>query len=158
MPTPTYTALASVTLSASASEVVFSGLPQTFRDLILVCEGTASTATGLVFQANGDTGSNYSEVVAYGDGSNPYSSSSSGTSFQVGRFDTNRAMATTQFMDYSATDKHKTMLVRYGSASVATYMRAARWASTSALTSIRITTQSGTFSSGSTFNLFGVIA
>ncbi len=151
-----YIALANITLTSTDSEIVFANIPNTYRDLVLIANGTASTATGLVFKANTDTGSNYSEVYALGDGSSPASGSSSGTSFQIGRFDTNPAMTVTQFMDYSATDKHKTVLVRYGSASVATYMRAARWASTTALNTITITTQSGTFSIGSTFALYGI--
>jgi hypothetical protein len=109
---------------------------------------------------NGDSGSNYSNMVAYGDGSSTASASGSGTSFELGYFTTNPAMSITQVLDYSATDKHKTTLIRYGSpaSSNITAMRVARWASTSAITSITLTTTTGTYSIGTTFSLYGIVA
>jgi hypothetical protein len=63
-------------------------------------------------------------------------------------------------MDYSATDKHKTVISRFGSAARETQATASRWANTAALTSINFFQESGgvTFSTGSTFSLYGVIA
>jgi hypothetical protein len=68
-----------------------------------------------------------------------------------------------QVMDYSATDKHKTVLVRANtnapSVSGVVYASAGRWASTSAVTSLVLLPEVGpNFAIGSTFNLFGVIA
>jgi hypothetical protein len=158
VPTPTYTPLATVTLGSSASSVSFSSIPATYRDLVLVVSGTTSTGAGAPTRFNGDSGSNYSQVFAAGDGSSPFSSSGSGTSLEIGFFTANPAMSITQIMDYSATDKHKTVLVRYGSpaSSNVTAMRAARWANTSAITSLAITLGSGSFLTGSTFNLYGI--
>jgi hypothetical protein len=68
-----------------------------------------------------------------------------------------------QVMDYSATDKHKSVLVRANSDAPSqngvVAAVAGRWASTSAVTSVVLLPEVGpNFASGSTFNLFGVIA
>lgn len=153
-----YIPLATLTLSGSDSEIVFSGIPATFKDLVLIVQGTTTTGAGLPMRFNGDSGSNYSNVVAYGDGSSTASGSGSGTSFELGYFTTNPAMSTVQIMDYAATDKHKTALIRYGSPASTniTAMRAGRWASTAAISSITLTTTTGSYASGTTFSLYGV--
>jgi hypothetical protein len=62
-------------------------------------------------------------------------------------------------MDYSATDKHKTVLSRYGNSSTEVDMAASRWADTSAINSIQILlADAETYSAGSNFSLYGVIA
>lgn len=162
MPTPTYTPIASVTLSASASEVVFSGLPQTYRDLILVATGTMITGnTDVLIALNGDTNSsNYSRVYMWGDGSTT-GSGTANTRYitQYGYWGTaSQATLTVQLMDYSATDKQKTFLTRAGRASVGVDAIASRYASTSAVTSITLTGAAYSFASGTTVNLFGVIS
>lgn len=165
MATPTYDLLDSVTLSSSASSVTFSSIDQSYRDLILAIElkATGSSNVAALLKINSDTGSNYSYVVATGNGSTAVSSSgtlsfgiiqnsSSGTS-------TIPTHLFVQFLDYSATDKHKPWLSRGNGAGVGTEMIAGRWASTSAITSLTLD-KSGTqdFPSGSTFYLYGVAA
>jgi hypothetical protein len=160
MPTNTYTPIASVTLSATASEVVFSGLPQTFRDLILVTDSIHST-TGVAVNCrfNGDAGSNYSFVFMRGNGSAATSSSGTTTAMNAtDTFTTRGYTGTLQIFDYSQTNKHKTALLRKGGAFEDVQAWAQRWANTSAINSISLTTGSGTFASGSSFTLFGVIA
>ena len=158
MPTTTYTPIASVTLSASASEVVFSGLPQSFRDLILVVTGTATATMTFGVQFNGDTANNYTYVEMTGDGSSASSSSGSLSQALVGRFTTSQSVSTAQIMDYSATDKQKTVLGRGGASNELVRASASRWANTAAVTSIRVVPLSNSFASGTTFNLFGVIS
>lgn len=160
MPIPTYTPLANITLGSSAANVTFSSISGSYRDLILVGQGLSSTASGINIRFNSDTGSNYNQIVMYGDGSSVASSSSSSqTSFQVGRFDNSTlANFTANFMDYSATDKHKTSLHRYNSSGVLTAARTSRWAATSAITSFVLYLDSGTFNSGCTFALYGIVS
>lgn len=168
MPTTTYTPIASVTLSASASEVVFSGLPQTYRDLILVTNArTASGTSYFRMRFNGDAGSNYSHVQMLGfEGNGVQSASATLDSLDldyVGNALTSQDnVHQLQIMDYSATDKQKTCLLRQKMHSSAGDLRvgavAVRWASTSAITSMRIFLNSGNIASGSTFNLFGIVS
>jgi hypothetical protein len=168
MPTNTYTPLATVTLGGTDSEILFSSIPATYRDLILIAQirsqagGTGDVAR---LQLNSDTGSNYPRVGMYGTGSSAGSFSGTDPGFilqtsasgsTAGVFDYN----VVQIMDYSATDKHKTALLRQSEATGTTVLaQAARWSNTAAVTSLRITTDGGdAFSVGSTFSLYGVIA
>ena len=159
MPTNTYTPIASVTLSATASEVVFSGLPQTFRDLIVVYSGSNTTGlAGLRVRFNGDSSSIYSTVNMNGESSGATSSAQTETSANIGVSSTGQSSTIIQIMDY-ATDKHKTILGR-GNTLATSFVRATagRWANTSAVTSVTLSTFAYDFNSGSTFTIFGVIA
>lgn len=166
MGTPTYTPLATITLGSSATSITFSSIPATYRDLILVCNWqNSSTGSAGRLQINGDTGSNYFGVWMTGTGTSAVSASeSSETSARVagasvGLANTYSNIAILQFMDYSATDKHKTVISRYGSASTESQATASRYASTSAITSIRFFDVLGqTFAAGSTFNLYGIVS
>jgi hypothetical protein len=60
-------------------------------------------------------------------------------------------------MDYSVTDKQKTVLSRTNS-SFGTDITAGRWASTSAITSVTVYPSSGDFEIGSTFALYGIVS
>ena len=60
-------------------------------------------------------------------------------------------------MDYSATDKHKTTLVRNDQSGV-TGMWAGRWANTAAINRLDIIGANGTFPIGTTLNLYGIVA
>jgi len=164
MPTPTYTPLATVTLASSASSVTFSSIPATYRDLILTVAGTNSANAFITLQFNGDTGSNYSMVFMQGSGSGATSTSSSGVEIITSQNNVGTALKTglIQIMDYSATDKHKTVLARTDGENSGTRLTAAlaaRWANTAAITSIRVYDGNGSnYLTGSTFNLYGVIA
>jgi hypothetical protein len=61
-------------------------------------------------------------------------------------------------MDYSATDKHKTVLVRSNAASTGVEAIAQRWASTAAITSILVFPSTGSWAAGGTFSLYGIVA
>ena len=161
MPTPTYTALANITLGSSASSVTFSSIPTTgFRDLVLVIDNaTTSTNQEFNFRFNSDTGSNYSYVYAAAVASGPESvSGSAQTQGRLGNINTTAANHIMQVMDYSATDKHKTVLVRSNNVGASqTWMLANRWASTSAVNTIRIFTGTGTtMPAGVSFALYGI--
>jgi hypothetical protein len=154
MPTPTYTALATVTIGTAVSSVTFSSIPATYRDLIVVFNGTVSTANDYYLTLNGDT-SNYSMVRMLGTGS--ATSSMSASTREVGVAYTTQGNIITQIMDYSATDKHKTTLSRsnYPDQNLLAY--ASRWASTAAVTSVGFTIQGGhNFQTGATFSLYAI--
>jgi len=167
MPTPTYTPLANITLTGSAATLTFSSISGLYRDLVLVADMGATSTNTLYCRVNGDTGSNYNYVIAKGNGSSTssygYSSQSAiGISgYENGVTNTTRSMLRLSILDYSATDKHKSLLIRLDNAATAdvgTWMNASRWASTSAVTSFVIYPGSGSFTSGSTFALYGVAA
>jgi muramidase (phage lysozyme) len=164
MPTPTYTPLATVTLGTAASSVTFSSIPATYRDLILVYNFLGSTSAFTNFIVNSDTTANKARVRMIGGPSTSTFSDSSSTDgdFYTGPLNTTSPTSGIyQLMDYSATDKHKTFLGRWGefqSGDQVVNAYAYRWPSTSAITSINCRTSSGNFAIGATFNLYGVIA
>jgi len=160
MPTPTYIPLATVTLGTAAASVTFSSIPATYRDLVVVVNGSLASGSSLYYTLNSDSGSNYSQVVA--QGFSPTSSSSTDTvmvPWSPNNIAANtRFLLTSQFMDYSATDKHKTALHRLNGTSGASLfvaMSAARWANTAAVTTLFVQANVN-INVGSTFNLYGI--
>jgi len=160
MATPTYEPIATITLSSSASSVTFSSIPQDYRDLVLVLTGSTTVTTNVDITINSDNASDYGVVTMEGDGSSTFSNSNSDNNrLTVGvSFDTEQGSIILQFMDYSATDKHKTFLERFSNVNHGAMAAAFRYVNTSAITSVEIFTQSGDFSTGSTLSLYGIEA
>jgi len=155
--------LQNITLGSAQATVTFASIPSTFRDLRLVVQpimvASGPVEAGIIF--NGDTGGNYSRVYAEGSGSSVGSSSQSGVTRLIVLYhnSTLQGNSLVDVMDYSATDKHKTVLSRLNNTAVLTGMGAGRWASTTAVNSIQFAALNGTsFAAGSTFALFGVVA
>jgi hypothetical protein len=156
MPTPTYTPLATVTLGSATASVVFSSIPATYRDIVIIFDGATTVSDGVGARFNGDTGNNYSAVRMTGSSAGAISDSFSGISRIIqtaGDVD----MFVSQVMDYSATDKHKTVLTRSSISTNVTGI-AARWANTAAITSITVFSPGSTMTTGTTISLYGVIA
>jgi len=85
----------------------------------------------------------------------------SSTTDLVVPFSNNHAVFTVNIMDYSATDKHKTVLTRASTAASSVWAIAGRVATTSAITSVAFIgpdDASDQFLSGSTFALYGIVS
>ena len=150
-----YVALATTTLGSAAGSVTFSSIPATYKDLIVVADFTGSGNALVNVNFNGDT-SNRTRVGMFGD-------SSSAGSFTASNIVLGAALSTTrtasvlQIMDYSATDKHKTVLLRANNAGISDVSaQAGRWASTNAINTIALVPASGNLNSGTTISLYGV--
>tara|TARA_R110000822_G_scaffold23423_1_gene72476 strand:- start:119 stop:616 length:498 start_codon:yes stop_codon:yes gene_type:complete len=161
MATPTYTLIDSVTLTTEAT-VTFTSIPQTFGDLVLVVnQSSPSGAKGTRLFFNGDGGSNYSSVSMYATAT-VGSGFGSTSNLTVGGYNTASNVgvpmfSVSQIMDYSATDKHKSVLSRSNTptgSSNGVVAWAGRWANTSAITQIEIS--DGNWAVGSTFFLYGI--
>ena len=157
MPTSTYVALATTTLSGGETEVTFSSIPATYRDLVLVIAGSSSTASGLEAKINGST-ADMSTVYMYGTGSGSGVSGSATGVAVIGQIDSSGGVSTTHFLDYSATDKHKTFLTRGNRAAGIVIAYANRWAQTAAINSVAMTMQAGSLNSGTVISLYGIEA
>ena len=157
MATPTYVALATVTLSSAVNSVTFSNFSG-YRDYIVVAERSVTSGSNSEkFYLNGDTtNNNYTRVAMYGTGASALSYS--GTNSSTVALTTTSGLIIYQLMDASATDKHKVFLYRENKASVQTLAAAHRWASTAAVTSIEIEAENNTYAIGSTFSLYGIEA
>ncbi len=157
MPTATYTPLANITLGSSASSVTFSNIPNTYRDLVLVVNGTAGPTNDIKLNFNGST-SGYSWVAMFGQASGPVSNSGSLSYANIHYCaSADRYSIITNIMDYSDTNKYKQILNRSGQ-SAQVFATTNRWENTNAITSIALAPQTGTFASNSVFELYGVIA
>lgn len=162
MATSTYELIETQTLSSNSASVTFTSIPQTYRDLIVVQNATAPFGTKAQLRFNGDTGFNYDFVTAEGTGSFTESLQTNGIDkiFNGGgnnTMDTNVSLTTWQIMDYSATDKHKSLLIRASSGGLIANMVAAVYKSTTAITSMEFRLQDGqNIQSGSTFSLYGI--
>jgi hypothetical protein len=163
MPTNTYTALATVTLGGSDSSITFASIPATYRDLILVINGSTTGNADYGLRFNGDSGANYSFVYMGGNGSSAASGSNTANQIVLDAYFWRSSEISTniaQVMDYSATDKHKTVLSRNNVAGGGVDAFASRWANTAAITSVEVFIATGgqSFATGTTLSLYGVIA
>lgn len=161
MPTPTYTPLWSTTLASATSSITLGGVPQTYRDLIIVFNGTFASNDYLRMRFNSDSAGNYSYLNMGGYSGGTSTSSSTGADMiQLGYAEAGqRFNAQISVFDYVATDKHKSVLARSGGydAGLSTNAYAGRWASTSAITSVRFHLWSGgNFATGTTLALYGI--
>lgn len=161
MATPAYIPIYTTTLASAASSVLMAGIPQDYRDLVLVAETKISSGGGdLALRANGAT-TNYSQVVMRGNGSTAASFTVATTYLRMSVNDPasgEKHLLQADLMDYSATDKHKTILSRSDNAADSTGAIASRYASTSAVISLELFMQTGTnFDAGTTVSLFGIL-
>jgi hypothetical protein len=163
MPT-TYAPIATTTLGTAASSIDFTSIPATYTDLKVVFVGTATSATGLRAQFNGDTATNYSRTSLLGDGGSVYSQRASSVAFvSLGINDNlSTTVPTLRTMDIFsyAGSTNKTVLtnestetnVSGGAATVAVQL----WRNTSAITSISLNVSGTTIAAGSTATLYGI--
>jgi hypothetical protein len=159
MATNTYVALQKTTLTSSASSVTLSSIPQTYTDLVLVISGSASASIDLRYTLNSDSGSNYSRTYLVGNGTSAISGrDTSITYLPISALETTQSMSLVSFMNYSNTTTFKTTISRTSAASAFTNAIVGLWRSTAAISSMTLTTSSGTITAGSTFSLYGIAA
>lgn len=158
MPTPTYIGLANTTLTGTASVVTLSSIPNTYRDLVIVIEGAPTARPDQIrLRFNSDSGNNYVTLEAGGNGTSAYTGSYTDSNAIIGYLTTTaRINSVVNVLDYSTTDKEKAVFSRQSAAAEATTLRVHRWANTSAITSVSISTQNSTFAPGFTFALYGI--
>jgi len=155
MATATYIALANLTFTGDSS-ITFSSIPATYRDLVLIVTAT-STSSQTYCRVNGDgNNGNYFNVQMRGNSSGAQSSSDNPSIIYVFHADGDNGSAIMHFMDYSVTDKHKTVLVRSNAGTGEVGAIASRWANTNAITSIEIFPNSATMDGS--VALYGIVS
>lgn len=159
MPTNTYVALDTRTLSANTAFVEFTGISSAYTDLVLVGFAKNPTAgDNLVLNINNAT-SGYSNTRIIGNGSTATSSRTSNFPVAlIGNVGTEWGNFITQFMNYSNTTTFKTFITRCNFANSETQASVNLYQSTSAISSIKISMSDQVFSAGSTFSLYGIRA
>jgi hypothetical protein len=163
----TYKPIQSVVLASNTANVTFSGIDQSYTDLRLVISVRSNNADTLeipVLRYNGDTGSNYSRTILYGDGSTLASARSSnqtyiGLEYTVGDLASagTFGLLTFDIPSYSSSILTKQTLIRINEPNSTVRAQASLWRSSSPITSISFTPGLGTaWSAGSTFSLYGI--
>jgi hypothetical protein len=161
----TYTPIATTTLGSAQTTITFSSISGTYTDLFLTCNFGTSGVTNAGMRLNGDTGTNYSLTYLEGNGT----SATSGRATNDTRINFTSAswyvstgfsnIINVNLMNYANTNTFKTMLNRNGASDRGTMGAVGLWRNTAAITSIAIFVDSGqTFSTGSTFTLYGIKA
>jgi hypothetical protein len=156
--TATYSLIQGQTLATATGTIAFTSIPETYNDLILVCNYTTTDAANIYMTLNNDTTSTYYRQWLYGTGS--AASAGHGT---VAYLNNSATISTTpvntilNILDYSNATTHKTTLVRHSNASGETLAEVILYPQTTAISSVRIIGTS-TFAIGSTFRLYGIEA
>ena len=159
----TYVSIASQTLSSAAASVTFSSISGAYTDLVLITNPSSATGSQSIYiQFNSDTGTNYSRTVIYGDGSSASSGRDSTYNYIRMGFNTGAQTANiTQIQNYSNATTYKSTLSRsntFAGSAGYVYASVGLWRSTSAITTLLVGVDTGTFASGSTFSLYGIAA
>jgi len=156
----TYEPIATTTLGSTQNQVDFNTISSAYTDLVLVFNGGVTSTADIWLRMNSDTGSNYSRTRLTGDGSSAASTRNSGAStifVSVGTVGSNANMIINIF-NYANSTTYKTTLTRFNS-SAYTAASVGLWRSTSAITSLTLKAEAAdTFTSGSTFTLYGIKA
>ena len=164
-----FDSIATTTVGAGgASSVTFSSIPGAYTHLqIRGLNRDTTVAAGfqvLGVQFNGDTGSSYSLHRLTGDGSNVVATGGANTTtFYTATTVLNKANTYGGFildiLDYANTNKYKTARSLDGSdgnGSGEISLRSGSWRSTSAITSITLTTTGTLIAQYSSFALYGI--
>ena len=163
MATATYDLIATATLSSSGT-ITFNSIPSTYTDLRVVCVATTTSTTNFWMQFNSDSGTNYSVTYLGGDGSSVSSLTETNTTSvraTLGNTSTTiPGLWTFDIFSY-ASSVYKTVLSsentdRNGSGYSAREVNC--WRSTSAINSITLLPNTGSFASGTTATLYGIKA
>lgn len=164
MPTSTYDLIASNVLTTNSTSVTFSSIPNTYRDLILVITARQTAGTGQnQLRFNSVSLSQYANVSMEGTGSARQSVGGTGNAwiyvnFNNGDLDAQFSTTIIQIFDY-AINKNKTILSRGNNLGSGTSVgaNAHGWANTDAIDTI-LCQASGTYQSGSSFYLYGIVS
>jgi len=161
-----------ITLSASASNVTFTNIPSTYSHLqvritSLSDVNTASGGANINLQFNSDTGSNYAWHELYGTGASAAAGAGTSQTFIKTGYTADSTTGYTgasviDILDYANTNKYKTVRALTGSdingSGGYILLRSGVWMNTNAVTSLKLTNQSGNLKQYSQFSLFGIKA
>jgi hypothetical protein len=166
MPTPTYETIATTSLSGTSSSIDFNSITSAYTDLVIVIIPIGSTQNYLQIQFNGDTNSNYSRQVLSGNGSsNASDQRDNRTAIEL---DYNEQISTganyaseINIFDYTNTVTFKNVMAKANSngnnsGSYGFGWAIGTWRNTGAITSIKLSTNSGTFAAGTRATLYGI--
>jgi hypothetical protein len=158
-------AIKTFTNPSATAGVTLSDIPSTYKHLMLVTNLKASTGNSDVgIVANGDTGTNYSYMMFYGNstgGKNPYRTTRA--SYQITNWSYPDSSvfttAVTYFHNYSNPNLWKVLNSRSvrGNSGGGVDVGQSHWFSTATINSLYIFGFPNSFAAGCTFSLYGIV-
>ena len=164
----TYTLIEAKTLTTTTASITFSSIPATYTDLLLkISSRNNDIYNEIHFRFNGNSGSNYSGLNLYGNGSIAQSSSSSSISSlqnltveSVSGQTANTFGNTELYIPNYTSSNNKSVsadgVQENNATSAQAMLGAGLWAQTGAITSIEAFPSIGSFVADSTFYLYGI--
>jgi hypothetical protein len=162
------TKIAEVNGTGSSGSIVFTSIPQTYTDLLLVISGR-TTATGnhvSTLQFNSNSGANYNFRFLQGTGGAASSgAATSTTSFQIGYVNDagttsntfcNQSVYIPNYTSSTAKSMSVDSVQENNGAQGLGWINAGSWSLTSAITAIDCGVSSGFWTSTSTVSLYGI--
>lgn len=172
LPIGSYESIQTVNGTGSSGSITFTSIPQTYKHLQLrYISRTTQNAPGYAetdvrIQFNGDTGANYSHHKAIGTGSATITASGVASTNQIITWSAIASGASNvythgviDFLDYSSTSKYKTARALHGqdfNGGGNILLVSGLWRNTAAISSISMTLYSDSFTTASSFALYGI--
>jgi hypothetical protein len=173
--TSAYFPIATTTLANASGSVSFTSIPADYKHLQIrgwvKYTATGNDRSAVHVRFNSDSGSNYNFGTLYGTGTNIFSDQAINQSItrlasvaapsSFSSYNNIFGIFVADILDYANTNKYKTIMGTggfdsNGAALGNTALQSGGWLSTSAITSMAITPDSGNWSVGSQFTLYGV--
>lgn len=158
---PTYNPIQTITLGTNSTSVSFLNIPQTYTDLILICNvNNSSTLADGFIRFNNDSATNYSRTQMYGSGTAASTTNQSNQdgAYLGGYFGNEPTNAIITIYSYTNTNFFKTAIGFANTPNRNTISTVCLWRSTAAITTITFGVNGGNLASNSTFSLYGVTA
>jgi hypothetical protein len=168
VPATSYESIATVSGTGSSNTISFTSIPSTYKHLQVrfISRSTSSSYNQINLQFNSDTAANYSVHLINGDGSTVVAyggANATSISVGMGTGSSNSAnlygASVIDVLDYANTNKFKTtraLAGADGNGSGYLWYASGNWRSTSAVTSIQLIAESGSFTTDSKFALYGI--
>jgi hypothetical protein len=156
--TATYDKIATTTLGSSAANITFNSLGS-YTDIVLVYTHSSGVAGQIGLRFNGDTGSNYSGTVLYGEGSAGSARTTNTTYTRTGHNAANNNFnMIVNIQNFSNSTTYKTVVGRNNAPTDGTYASVGLWRNTAAITSIVIMCDGANLPAGAIATLYGIKA
>jgi len=161
-----YESIATATGTGSSGTITFSSIPATYSSLqVRYSLLMGAAGDNVIMRFNSDSGANYTRHILYGTGSAVTASGSTGvTSIGVGSYFNGAATANPNvgiidIHNYASTTQNKTVRTIAGidlNGSGDIDLTSGLWINTAAVSTVTLSVVGNTFSTGSTFSLYGI--
>jgi hypothetical protein len=160
----TYEKIATTTLGSAAASITFSSIAATYTDLRIVLNAQTTNAgvSGVEFQFNSDTATNYSYTRLRGNGTSATSSASTSTTGGYAGYtvqSSNWSMSALDIFSYAGSTLKTTLATNAadenGTGNV--WNTVSLWRSTAAITAVKLICATGNFAIGTTATIYGIL-